>query len=105
MARIAETEEVLTIEPPFAACKGSITAFMPRNTPSWLTRKCCSNSAALGSTWVFGLKKAGGVAEFGCDMLTAFLDVGNRDPRALGHQQPCLGFPLTAGRAGDNRHF
>jgi hypothetical protein len=33
------------------------------------------------------------------------MDVGNRDPRALGHKQPCLGFPLTAGRAGDDRHF
>ena len=58
MARIAETEEMLTIEPPFVACKGSITAFMPRNTPSWFTRKCCSNSAALVSTRVFGLNIA-----------------------------------------------
>jgi hypothetical protein len=51
------------------------------------------------------VKKQGGVAEFGCDLLAAFLDVGNRDPRALGHKQPCLGFPLPAGRAGDDRHF
>ena len=25
--------------------------------------------------------------------------------RALGHKQPCLGFFLPAGRAGDDRHF
>jgi hypothetical protein len=45
------------------------------------------------------VKKDRGVAEFGGNPLAAFLDVGNRDPRALGHKQPCLGFPLTAGRA------
>src|ERR1700723_2262575 len=39
------------------------------------------------------VKKQGGVAEFCGDLLATFLDVGNRDPRALGHKQPCLGFP------------
>jgi hypothetical protein len=40
------------------------------------------------------VKKQGGVAEFGCDLLAAFLDVGNRDPRAsatnsLASASPC----------------
>jgi hypothetical protein len=51
------------------------------------------------------VKKQGGVAEFGGDLLAAFLDVGHCDPRALGDKQPCLGFSLPAGRAGDDRHF
>ena len=51
------------------------------------------------------VKKQGGVAEFCGDLLAAFLDVGDRDPRALGHKQPCLGLPLPAGRAGEDRHF
>jgi hypothetical protein len=51
------------------------------------------------------VKKQGGVAEFGGDLLAAFLDVGHCDPRAIGDKQPCLGFSLPAGRAGDDRHF
>src|SRR5271156_5760726 len=136
MARIAETEETLTIEPPFVACKGSITAFMPRNTPSWFIRKCCSISAALVSTRVFGLniaalltrasslpslqrfrddpcpgravgdvvvKKEGGVAEVCGDLLAAFLSViATRAPSA---KNSLASAPLTAGRAGDDRHL
>ena len=40
-------EEMLMIEPPPASVMAGITAWRPRNTPSWLTRMTCSYSSAV----------------------------------------------------------
>lgn len=44
------------------------------------------------------LEEDGGVAQVGGDLLTLVLDVGDRDLRPLGDEQPRLGLALTVGR-------
>jgi hypothetical protein len=78
---------------------GALSAQMRRPPSSSLPkRRSVSDTTRVlgGAVGYVVVKKQGGVAEFCGDLLAAFLDVGNRDPRALGHKQPCLGFPLPA---------